>query len=178
MRSTLIVALPMLLAASAVSVHAKDVAALIKRQSQEFSDASAINDTATLGKLLDDRVLFMNEGGDMPTKKDIASGPPAPKNGNSNALTQTDFKIEVHGNVAVTSFTDNSTQKVFGQTILAKYMSTEVWMKEGQGWKMISSQTMAVPEEVTLAPRVAVVPLAVAVGEVMIGSEGGMMDMK
>jgi ketosteroid isomerase-like protein len=141
----------------ATSIHAADdVAALIKKQSQEFSDASATGDAVTLGKYLDDRVIFMNEGGEMATKKDIVdSAKPSPKNV-SNALEQTDFKVEIHGDVAVTSFTDNSTQHVFGQTVKAKYMSTEVWMNKSDGWKMISSQTMAVqddPPTVTLASK-------------------------
>lgn len=112
-------------------VHAaEDVAALIKKQSQEFSDASASGDAATLGKYLDDRVIFMNEGGEMASKKDIVdSAKPSPKNV-SNTLEQSDFKVEIHGDVAVTSFTDNSTQHVYGQTLKAKYMSTEVWMKK------------------------------------------------
>lgn len=129
-------------------VHAaEDVAALIKKQSQEFSDASASGDAATLGKYLDDRVIFMNEGGEMASKKDIVdSAKPSPKNV-SNTLEQSDFKVEIHGDVAVTSFTDNSTQHVYGQTLKAKYMSTEVWMKKADGWKMISSQTMAVQDD-------------------------------
>src|SRR6476646_5211714 len=91
--------LPILLAVYA-SAHANDaVAALIKRQSQEFSDASASGDAKALAKYLDDRVLFMNEGGDMPTKKEIVDGAQPPANGTKNQLTQENFKVEVHGNV-------------------------------------------------------------------------------
>lgn len=34
-----------------------------------------------------------------------------------------------------------------GQTLHAKYLSTEVWLKEAGGWKMISSQTMAAQDD-------------------------------
>ena len=139
--------LPLLLA-FAVHAHASDdVAALIKRQSQEFSDASASGDAKVLGKYLDDRVLFMNEGGDMPTKKDIVDGAQPPATGTAHKLTQEDLKIEVHGNVAVTSFTDVSNLQFHGQTLHAKYLSTEVWLREADGWKMISSQTMAAQDD-------------------------------
>jgi ketosteroid isomerase-like protein len=141
-------AMPMLLV-SAATVQAEDVAGLIQRQSQEFSDASASGDAATIGKYLDERVIFMNEGGDIGNKKDIVDGTSPSPSGFSNKLVQSDFKVEVHDNVAVTSFIDNSTQNVFGQTVHAKYQSTEVWMKESDGWKMISSQTMTVPEDPT-----------------------------
>ena len=140
------VAVPILFAGVA-SAHAEDVAALIQRQSQEFSDASASGDAATIGKYLDERVIFMNEGGDIGNKKDIVDGTSPSPAGFSNKLVQSDFKVEIHDNVAVTSFIDNSTQSVFGQTMHAKYQSTEVWLKESDGWKMISSQTMTVPDD-------------------------------
>ena len=142
---------------SASAPAAEDDAAVIRRQSQEFSDASASGDAAVLARYLDDRVIFMNEGGDMATKKDIVDGAqPSPK-GTSNTLKQADLKVELHGNVAVTSFADLSTVQFHGQTLHAKYLSTEVWLKEAEGWKMISSQTMAAqddPPAVTLPAKV------------------------
>jgi ketosteroid isomerase-like protein len=127
--------------------RADDVASIIKRQSQEFSDASATGDSAVFARLLDDSVIFMNETGAIATKKDILSGgkPPA---GMTNKLVQSDYAMQLHGNVAVTSFTDNSTVTFAGgQTTHAKYRSTEVWLSEKSGWKMISSQTLTLPDD-------------------------------
>ncbi|WP_458789087.1 nuclear transport factor 2 family protein [Dyella jiangningensis] len=148
MRYVLPYAMTLLAVATTLSAHAADdVATLIRRQSQEFSDASASNDTATLAKYLDDRVIFINEGGDIATKKDIVTpGPAGPKNV-SNHLVQTDFNIEIHGNVAVTSFTDNATVKVGEQTMMPRFRSTEVWLNEGDAWRMISSQTVALSDD-------------------------------
>jgi ketosteroid isomerase-like protein len=126
---------------------AEDVAALIKRQSQEFSDASATGDSAVFDRLLDDSVVFMNETGAIATKKDILSGG-KPPSGMTNKLVQTDYVMQLHGTVAVTSFTDNSTVTFAnGQTAHAKYRSTEVWLKEKSGWRMISSQTLTLPDD-------------------------------
>jgi len=136
-----------LLAICCSAVAADNEEALIKRQSQEFSDASASGDASVLARDLDDHVIFMNETGEIATKKDIVdSASPSPK-GQSNSLTQTDFKLEMHGTVAVTSFTDVLTQQFHGQTLHAKFLSTEVWLKEGKSWRMISSQTMTKPED-------------------------------
>jgi ketosteroid isomerase-like protein len=146
MRTAVVVALPILLTTVA-SVRAEDVAALIERQSQEFSDASAAGDAATIAKYLDDRVIFMNETGEISDKKGIVEGTqPTPKN-IVRKLTQSDFKVEVHGDVAVTSFADNLDQQLYGQTLKIRYLSTEVWKKEGGDWKMISSQTMTSPDD-------------------------------
>ena len=125
----------------------EDVAALIKRQSQEFSDASATGDSAAFDRLLDDSVVFMNETGAIATKKDLLAGAKPPQAGFRQKLEQTDYAMQLHGNVAVTSFTDNSTVEFNGQTSHGTYKSTEVWMKEKSGWRMISSQTIAIPAD-------------------------------
>lgn len=142
----------------------EDVAALIKRQSQEFSDASASGDTKVFEKYLDDDVVFMNENGEIATKRDLV-GEPTPAPGAPNVkpgpvqqkLVQKDFAIKVHGNVAVTSFTDESTVQIHDQVQHARFRSIEVWMKKPRGWLMISSQTLAEnsdPPAVTLPRKV------------------------
>jgi len=136
-----------LLSSVAVAAAAEDDLAVIKRQSQEFSDASASGDAAVLGRLLDDHVVFMNESGETATKHDIVDGAQPPAKGMSNTLVQEGLSVALHGNVAVTSFTDVSTVQFHGQTLHAKYLSTEVWLKEADGWKMISSQTMAAQDD-------------------------------
>jgi ketosteroid isomerase-like protein len=135
----------------------EDVAALIKRQSQEFSDASASGDSAAFDRLLDDSVVFMNETGAMATKQELLAGAKPRPAGFKQKLVQADYAMQLHGNVAVTSFTDNSTVDFNGQTSHGTYKSTEVWMKEKSGWRMISSQTLTVPSDppaATLASKV------------------------
>jgi ketosteroid isomerase-like protein len=132
--------------ATGASAGDSSTAALIRRQSQAFSDASASGDAAVLASYLDDNVVFMNENGTLST-----AGPPP--SGVSNRLVQTDWHLKLHGSVAVTGFTDVSTVHFHGQVQTAKYRSTEVWLKEPDGWKMISSQTIALqvdPPAITL----------------------------
>jgi len=146
-----------LIASCATTVFAKPeaVEALIKRQSQEFSDASAKGDAATLAKYLDDNVTFMSDGGEVGNKKDLIDGTRPNPAGVSNHLVQGDWHFQQYGNIAVTSFTDNSTVTLFGQTIQSKFRSTEVWREDHGAWKMISSQTMPVaddPPAIALSP--------------------------
>lgn len=124
---------------------AQDDAAIVKRQAQEFSDASGSGDAKTLEKYLDDKVVFMNEGGDMATKHDIVSSATPSPAGMSNKLVISDFDIQIDRDIAVTSFTDSSTFTAYGQTYHAAYKSIEVWRKKHGNWLMISSQTLAVP---------------------------------
>jgi ketosteroid isomerase-like protein len=120
--------------------------AIVERLSREFSDASAAGDGKTLGNSVDDRVIFMNETGEIATKKDLAESRPPPA-GVVNRLVQSDVRIEMHGDTAVTSFTDNLTQHAHGAVRTASFLSTEVWQKTDGRWLLISSQTMTKPKE-------------------------------
>ena len=147
MQKSLCACLLLCAAASGQAFAADDTAALIQRQSQEFSDASATGNAAAFQRLLDDRVTFINESGDIATKKDLLDSAGPPPKGIVNHLVQTDFHVQLYGNVAVTSFTDVQTELAYGQTLHAKYRSTEVWLKEGSDWRMISSQTLALADD-------------------------------
>lgn len=131
-----------------------DVAALA-RDSQAFSDASASGDAATLARLLDDHVTFIDESGHVLTRRDIVDGASPPPAGVDQTLVQEDFHVSVHGHTAVTSFVDQSTLRFHGQVLHADYLSTETWIETPAGWKMIQSQTLALqqdPPAVTLPP--------------------------
>jgi ketosteroid isomerase-like protein len=131
----------------AVSAYAAESdRSIVERQSREFSDASAAGDGKTLGNYVDDRVIFMNETGEIATKKDLAESTPPPA-GVVNRLVQSDVRIEMHGDTAVTSFTDNLTQHANGAMRTASFLSTEVWQKKDGRWLLISSQTMTKPKE-------------------------------
>jgi ketosteroid isomerase-like protein len=121
--------------------------ATITRLSQAFSDASASGNAKALDKLLDANVVFMGEDGTLSSKHDIVAGASPPPKGMSSTLVQSDFHVALHGDVAVTSFTDHATFAIYGQTAHDSFRSTEVWLKEHGDWKMVSSQTIEVPIE-------------------------------
>ncbi len=135
---------------------AEDPAATIRRLSQEFSDASAKGDAAVFRRLLHKDVVFMNEAGQLATKDEIVAAAQPAAAGVGNALVQDDFHVVFVGNTAVTSFTDHSTVHFFYQVIRPDFRSTEVWVKVGTGWQMVSSQTIALlvdPPAVAVAPK-------------------------
>jgi len=141
---------------AALAVHSaafaavvRDDAAFLRLQSQAFSDASASGDGIALAKLLDDHVTFMLENGDIVSKKDVTGDAPSPPSATAqpNHLQQKDFAVQFYGDVAVTSFTDQSTVVFKGQTLVSDFRSTEVWRKSRGRWLMISSQTVAVQKD-------------------------------
>jgi len=130
-----------------LSAHAGPRDAELQKLSQSFSDACARGDGKAIGDMVDDRVVFMVENGDISTKADLLQTTPPPPGGPKQTLVQRDFHVEFQGDVAVTRFEDDSTVEMYGQVLKTRYLSTEVWRDEGGHWRMISSQTMVLPDD-------------------------------
>ncbi len=88
---------------------------------------------AVATRLLDARVVFVNEDGPVFGKADLIAPRPGEPHGVSNALVQTGFAVARHGDVAVTEFIDNATTHVHGQIIRAKFRSTESMAARARG---------------------------------------------
>src|ERR1700734_4030095 len=74
---------------------------VLKRQTQEFSDAGKTGDAAAMDRLLDPDVVFTNENNETSTKKDlVASAKPAAA-GVKSTLQVTNWHLQQFGDVAV-----------------------------------------------------------------------------
>lgn len=125
-----------------------DTSALLLQKTQAFSDAGQRGDGAAMGPMLNDKVIFFNEGGDQATKSDMTASVPAAKpTGVSTKMTVTDWHCEVHSDVAVTSFIDDQQQDFHGQPVHARYRSVETWLRAAGDWRMIGSATIALYDD-------------------------------
>jgi hypothetical protein len=145
MKKILLAATALTLISSAAFAN-ESLSDLLKRQSQEFSDAGKNGDAAAMDRLLDPGVVFTNENNETSTKKDLVASA-KPRTGVTSTLQVTDWHMQQFGDVAVGRFVDVLTQDFHGQTIHAEFFSTETWKKEQDGWKMIASQTTQVPHD-------------------------------
>jgi ketosteroid isomerase-like protein len=141
--ATLALAMPGLLPAQ-VNKDA-DLSALLKRQTQAFSEAGQRGDRATLERYLDDAVVFTNETGEIVTKKQILEDV-APLPGERH-IEVTQWNLTPQGEVATATFIDVLQVQSHGQQLEYRYQSTETWARRGAGWKMIASHTMVVPHD-------------------------------
>jgi ketosteroid isomerase-like protein len=144
-----------LFAASASATSEDELSALLKRQTQEFSEAGQQGDVAVLDRYLDPTAVLTEEDGSVDHKQDMLQGASPPPKGISSTNTVTDWKLSHHGNTAIATFVDDQVETVYGQTLNFKYRSTEVWRKGGSTWRLIASQTLALqqdPPAVALAP--------------------------
>ena len=127
--------------------RAEDLSALLKAKTQAFSEAGQRGDGKVMAALLDDHVVFVNEGGDIATKQDIVGSAQPPAPGVKRDIEVTDWSLIPQGTTAVARFVDVVTQRIGDQTTLYSYLSTEVWQKKKGRWLMISSQTLALQQD-------------------------------
>jgi ketosteroid isomerase-like protein len=136
--------------ATCVVAHAatgETLSEILKRQTQEFSDAGQTGDKAVLDRYLDPEVVFVNEDGSISGKKGVLDGAHPPPAGVTMSIHVTDWKMRRHGDVAVASFVDDLAENYHGQVLDFKYRSIEVWKHKGTDWRMISSETLTLPED-------------------------------
>jgi hypothetical protein len=125
-----------------------DLSALLKRQTQAFSEAGQRGDAAVIDRTLDPDVVFTNETGGIGSKQDILdSTQPPPAGAPKRTIEVTNWVLRRQGDVATATFIDVVTQVVPGQTLTLKFQSTETWAKRPDGWKMIASHTMNVQKD-------------------------------
>jgi ketosteroid isomerase-like protein len=132
------------------------LSALLKKQTQEFSDAGQRGDAATLDRYLDPDVVFTNETGGIATKKDLIDGASPAPNASQRQIHVTHWTLRRQGpDVATATFIDSLSQDFHGQPLVLLFQSTETWAKRATGWRMIASHTMNVqrdPAAITLPP--------------------------
>jgi hypothetical protein len=135
----------------------RDLSAVLRAQTEAFSEAGQRNDAATMDRLLDPLVVFTNELGQIATKADLldGAGPPAAADPNVH-IQVTHWALRRQGDdVATATFIDEVARMLGDQHLVLQFQSTETWVKRPSGWKMIASQTMNVvraPAPVTLPP--------------------------
>ena len=127
----------------------------LKRMTNELLDGITAGDAGPWKRYTHDRLIFVSENNQILTKAQLLEEiQPLPK-GLIGRLEVTQFKVEVHGNVAVTTYIADEWLDYYGQIIENDFRTSDAWLKTKNGWRMISSQTLAIlfdPPAITL-PR-------------------------
>jgi ketosteroid isomerase-like protein len=122
---------------------AADSRAVILKQEQEMADAIASDGAAVWDKYLDAQVIYAEEDGSYKGKaamvKEIV---PLPK-GLGGTIRIALLAYHEDGDVAVALFRQIETERYFGQTIHASYLTSTTWRKRADGWKQIAGQVLA-----------------------------------
>jgi hypothetical protein len=120
----------------------EDVAALLQRQTQELMDATSDGKASVWDRYLDPNLSYTTEEGTVLTKeKMVGDTKPLPA-GVSGTIKVTDFKVTVHGTVAVATYVSDEHENYHGHQLHCQYRSTDIWQKTPAGWRLIAGQVM------------------------------------
>jgi ketosteroid isomerase-like protein len=124
------------------------VSAELRHMTEAFRDAGQRGDVEAMRRHLDDQVLFINEDGVVSGRQDFSGGAPAvPPKAVSSVLTVNNWLLHHSGDVAVASFVDEQAVRYVGQSLTFRFLCVESWIKRGEAWKLIASQTIPLHED-------------------------------
>lgn len=133
----------------------EDVAALLRRQTQELVDAISSGSAEVWDRYLDPDLRYVDETGTVLTKKEMVEQTKPLPSGVSGTIRISDFVTVVHGDVAVATYVDNETENFHGHELRCRYRTTDTWKKTAAGWRLIAGQVLALREDppaVSLSP--------------------------
>src|SRR5262245_19934764 len=106
-------------------------AAVLQRQTQELLDAIVPGDRGPWTRYLDDEIVYSAEDGSRKSKKQLVDEiRPFPKD-IGGTIRITGFRTIVRPLTAVATYVLEEEEHYFGQTIHARYMSTDTWIQKG-----------------------------------------------
>ena len=144
------------LALQSPTAASEDVGAILQRQTQELLDAVTTGSAAVWERYLDPQAVYTAEDGTVASKAQmVAQIHPLPA-GVTGKLAVTDFKVTVHGPVAIATYVDDEHETYHGHQLHCQYRTTDTWLKTPGGWRLIAGQVLALrtdPPAVQLTAR-------------------------
>jgi hypothetical protein len=120
------------------------VEAELKRITNELLDAIAPGDVAVWKKYTHEQLVYSTEANEVLTKAQLIEQlKPLPK-GLVGDLEVGEFKVALHGNVAVATYVADEKLDYFGQMIESQFRTTDTWLKTEEGWRLIATQVLAI----------------------------------
>jgi hypothetical protein len=120
-----------------------DPTPVLRKHTQDLLDAIAIGDRAVWDRLLDPKIVYLSEAGELEDKaKLLAELVPLPT-GISGHIEMSKFEVAQHGEIAVVFHADEETEDYFGHVLHAQYLNTATWRLGEGGWKLIGQQVYA-----------------------------------
>jgi len=116
---------------------------LLQRQSQELLDALVPGSVAVWDRYLDEQVRYVDESGNVLTKKKMLEGIKPLPEGVSGSIRVTDFDAAVQADVAIATYVADEHENYHGHKLHCRYRTTETWRKTAGGWRLIGAQVLA-----------------------------------
>jgi Domain of unknown function (DUF4440) len=119
---------------------------------QQLLDAIASGDKAVWERYLAETCLIRDENGGLSTKAELLKQLNPLPEGYVGKIHITDARVQDYGEVAIITHVDREELKLFGQTLITKFTSTDTYLRQNGKWQMIASQISVLPSELTPQP--------------------------
>jgi len=116
----------------------------LRNNTQALLDAIAPGDTATWNRLLDPRVIQVDENDVVRSKAEILANIQPLGPGLVGHLAIDDFRVAVFGDGAVVTHEDDEYLDYHGQVIRSRFRMTDTWVRSAGGWRLVGEQVLAV----------------------------------
>ena len=128
------------------------VSEVLQRQTQEMLDAVTTGASQVWERYLDDEAVYTSEDGAVQTKAQLMEQIKPLPAGVSGTIKVTDFKVTLHGTVAVASYLNDEHESYHGHELHCQYRTTDTWLETPAGWRLIAGQVLAVRTDPPAVP--------------------------
>jgi len=132
---------------AAISQPAAVVEAELRHDTQALLDAVAPGDVQVWDELLDPNAIQVDENDVVRDKGQILAGLTPLGPGLIGTLAVDDFRMVLHGTVAVVTHEDAESLDYHGQMIRSRFRNTDTWVRADGRWRLLASQVLAVLQD-------------------------------
>jgi hypothetical protein len=123
------------------------IAAELRQNTKELLDAIAPGDVAVWDRLLDEKVIQIDENDVVRSKAAILADLKPLGPGLTGNLEIDDFRVVVRSDVAVVSHEDKEYLDYHGQVVRSRFRMTDTWIRTSGGWRLLASQVLAAQQD-------------------------------
>jgi ketosteroid isomerase-like protein len=133
---------------------AGDVAAVLRRQTQELMDAVAPGDSEVWRRYLHDDAVYLDENGVVYDKESLLRELTPLPSGLVGRIEVDRFEMKLHGDTAVVAAELQEYLDYHGQDLRTRFRFMDTWLRTSDGWRLAARHTAAVlkdPPAISLA---------------------------
>ncbi len=135
------------LALQASAPTTAETTALLRAKDQALLDAIALGDRKVWEDALASDAVYVDENGVIMNRADFLKQLQPLPPGASGILHITYYEAHIAGDLATVIHTDDEQEIFHGQTLLARYLTTETWRRDDGDWKLYLVHVYAVPKD-------------------------------
>jgi hypothetical protein len=128
---------------------------LLRDKDQALLNAIGAGDAKTWDRALAFGAIYVDENGEVMQRDQLLKQMMPLPAGTSGSIKIVSYRLELHGDVAIVIHTDDEEENYHGQSLTARYLTTETWQKSAADWKLLCAHTYAVlrdPPAIALGP--------------------------